>query len=149
RLRPGDRAEPAGHAAVRGRVAGRRVATAASQRGTGLQLAGHTPLRTRTESVTTGARYIVTRIGWAIFLVFGVCSASFVITRWLPGDPARMLVGPQASIADVARARSVYGLDEPAIMQYGRFWRRLVHTGPHETQGDPSHGSCAPLALGL
>jgi peptide/nickel transport system permease protein len=79
---------------------------------------------------------------WALIVVFGVGTVSFVMARELPGDPVRMIVGPQASPDDVARARKIYGLDEPAWTQYARFWRRLAHT----FEGDdahPDHGSCA------
>jgi peptide/nickel transport system permease protein len=94
-------------------------------------------------------RYVMGRVGWAMLLVFGVCTAAFVVTRLLPGDPARMLVGPQASAGDVSRARQIYGLDEPALAQYGRFWTRLVHRGAASTASDPVHQSCLPLLPGL
>lgn len=93
-----------------------------------------------------GAARALRRLGWAVLVVFGVTTASFVIAYVLPGDPARMLVGPQASIADVERARAVYALDRPLAVQYARFWTRLVHTGASDThRAHPEHRSCGAL----
>jgi peptide/nickel transport system permease protein len=91
------------------------------------------------------------RIGWALVVVFGVATLSFVVAQMLPGDPARMMLGPQAAPADVARARQIYGLDRPLPVQYARYWGRLVHTGPRavDPRRDKDHRSCASLAPGL
>jgi peptide/nickel transport system permease protein len=55
-----------------------------------------------------------------------------------------MLLGPQASAADVAHAREVYGLDQPLPRRYARFWGRLAHL---RRGGDApaAHASCATL----
>jgi peptide/nickel transport system permease protein len=82
--------------------------------------------------------FLARRLAWSCTLVFAVASLTFVLARTLPGDPARMLVGPQASQADVERARNIYGLGAPLAVQYTTFWRRLVH-GP--TTGT-DHRSC-------
>ena len=47
-------------------------------------------------------RFLARRFAWALVLVLGVTSLSFVVVQVLPGDPTRMLLGPQASL----RARS-------------------------------------------
>jgi peptide/nickel transport system permease protein len=93
--------------------------------------------------------YVLRRLGWAAILVFGVTAISFVIAQVLPGDPARMLVGAQASAADVARAREIHGLDKPVAAQFGLFLKRVVHTGPAviDKKRDADHRSCA-AALG-
>jgi peptide/nickel transport system permease protein len=91
------------------------------------------------------------RLGAALVILVGVATLSFVVAQLLPGDPARMMVGPQASADDVAHVRALYGLDEPMGVQYARYWKRLVHTGP-APQGkkrDPAHASCADVALGV
>lgn len=95
--------------------------------------------------------YMVRRLGWAIVLIVGVASISFFVAQILPGDPARMLVGAQASAAEVARAREVYGLDKPALEQYGLFLRRLVHGGPAsiDKKRDTAHRSCVAVVGGV
>ena len=72
----------------------------------------------------------VRRLGHSILVVWAVVSIAFVVNHVLPGDPARMVAGPQARPADVARIRSLLGLERPPLLQYMLFWRRLVHTGP-------------------
>ena len=83
----------------------------------------------------------VRRLGWALLVVVGVGTLAFFIARALPGDPARMLVGPQARPADVARARQIYGLDRSTGEQYLRFWSRLAHPA----NDDKTHRTCAKL----
>jgi peptide/nickel transport system permease protein len=83
----------------------------------------------------------VRRLAWGIVVVLGVASVSFVVAQVLPGDPARMMLGPQASAEDVAHARALYGLDQPVPVQYARYWGRLVHRGPRAR--DDAHPTCA------
>jgi peptide/nickel transport system permease protein len=88
---------------------------------------------------------VLRRLGWSAFVVWAVVSIAFAINTFLPGDPARMVAGVQARPADVARVRTQLGLDAPALVQYARFWRRLVHFGPPvvDPKGDPVHATCA------
>jgi peptide/nickel transport system permease protein len=85
------------------------------------------------------------RLLWALIIVIGVGSIAFVMERKLPGDPVRLIVGPQAHESDVQRARKLYGLDESTATQYVRFWERIAHLS-RKPAGDPSapeHTSCA------
>ncbi len=93
------------------------------------------------------AGYLLRRLGWALIVVIGVGSVSFVMARQLPGDPVRMILGPQAAPEDVARARRIYGLDRGVAYQYARYWQRLLHThGAHEgEETHPDHASCGVL----
>ena len=43
------------------------------------------------------------RLGWSLVVVWSVVSIAFAVNTLLPGDPARMVAGPQARPADVAR----------------------------------------------
>jgi peptide/nickel transport system permease protein len=92
--------------------------------------------------------HVARRLGWALVVVAGVVSISFVLARALPGDPTRMLVGPQARPADVERARRIYGLDESLGEQYLRFWQRLAHRH-HGDDPDGDHASCGDLGAGV
>ena len=103
--------------------------------------------------------FLLRRLGWAALVVAGVTALSFVIAAVLPGDPARMLVGPQASAADVEHARRVYGLDQPLPAQMGAYARKLVHVAPAPSapaagagagaRRDPAHRSCAAMPFRL
>lgn len=97
------------------------------------------------------ARRVARRLGWAALVIAIVTTFSFVAIFALPGDPARMMLGPQASAADVAQARRIYGLDRPVYVQYARFVARLVHAGPRaiDPKRDKDHGTCASVALGV
>jgi peptide/nickel transport system permease protein len=86
------------------------------------------------------------RLAWGIVVVLGVATVSFVVAQVLPGDPARMMLGPQASAEDVAHARAIYGLDRPLPVQYARYLSRLVHRGPAARDG--AHPACA-IAAGV
>jgi len=85
---------------------------------------------------------VTRRLLWALIVVFGVGSVAFIGARQLPGDPVRMILGPQAQPQDVERARKIYGLDDDVWTQYGRFWRRLLHTW-RGRDNHPSHSNCA------
>jgi peptide/nickel transport system permease protein len=84
------------------------------------------------------------RLGWSLVIVWAVVSIAFGVDHALPGDPARMVAGPQARAADVARIRAQLGLDRPPIVQYVLFWRRLVHLGPRviADRAQPAHANC-------
>ncbi len=90
---------------------------------------------------------LVRRVLWAVFVVWAVTTAAFFVNSVLPSDPARMVAGPQARPADVARIRQELGLDQPVLARYGIFMRRLVHTGPRTPDPkDKVHGTCATVA---
>jgi len=92
-------------------------------------------------------RFLLRRLGWSVFVVWGVVSIVFVVSSLLPGDPARMVAGAQARPADVARIRRQLGLGDPAMVQYARFWKRLLHLGPRviDVEADSAHDTCAVI----
>lgn len=91
-------------------------------------------------------RRVGRKLGWALFVIWAVVSLTFVINNVLPSDPARMVAGPQARPADVARIREQLGLDRPLAVQYGAFLARLVHLGPRAAAPkDPAHATCATV----
>ncbi len=65
--------------------------------------------------------YILRRIFMLIPVLFGVVLVSFSLLHLVPGDPAEMLAGQEATKADVDRIRAEYGLDQPLVVQFGRF----------------------------
>jgi peptide/nickel transport system permease protein len=95
-------------------------------------------------------RRALRRLGWSVFVVWAVVSLAFAVNNLVPGDPARMVAGVQARPADVERIRVQLGLDRPPLVQYGLFWKRLVHVGPRvvDAAKDPAHASCA-VVVGL
>jgi peptide/nickel transport system permease protein len=84
------------------------------------------------------------RLAHGALVVWAVVSIAFVVNNLLPGDPAQMVAGAQARPADVARIREQLGLGRPPLVQYARFWKRLVHIGPPsvDPNGDSAHANC-------
>ncbi len=65
-------------------------------------------------------RYLIRRLGRAIFALWGISTIVFVVLR-LSGDPAVLLLPQEASVEDVMRLRHDLGLDDPLLWQYLRF----------------------------
>jgi ABC-type dipeptide/oligopeptide/nickel transport system permease component len=70
--------------------------------------------------------YVARRLLLAIPTLLGVATVVFIALRMLPGDPARMVVGLQATPEQIAQARHNLGLDQPLPVQYLRFLGRLA-----------------------
>jgi peptide/nickel transport system permease protein len=71
-------------------------------------------------------RYIIRRIIGLIPVLFCVSVVVFIITRVIPGDPASVMLGPQATVEAVEALRAKLGLDQPYLVQYGRFLKDLL-----------------------
>ena len=61
---------------------------------------------------------ILKRVLQCIPTLFVVVTFTFVLTRAIPGNPARTLLGPQASAAEIAAMEVKLGLDQPKWQQY-------------------------------
>ena len=66
-------------------------------------------------------RYILTRIVLTLPMVFILATLVFFIMRVLPGDPVRSALGPKGTPEFVQQIREQLGLNDPLIVQYGRF----------------------------
>jgi peptide/nickel transport system permease protein len=62
--------------------------------------------------------FLARRIAHSVFVVVGLSIVIFVIARIMPGDPARMAVGPRAPQWVVDQIREQMHLDEPLHVQY-------------------------------
>jgi len=61
------------------------------------------------------------RVLWSILVLVGLSIVIFAIARGMPGDPARLALGPRATQEQVADLNSKLGLDRPLYEQYGLF----------------------------
>jgi len=66
----------------------------------------------------TLARYLVRRVWHSIPTLIGALLFIFILVRVLPGDPARLIAGPEALEEDVQRIREQLGLDRPLYIQF-------------------------------
>lgn len=71
------------------------------------------------------SRILVSRTIESLLVVFVLASLVFFALRILPGDPAALVLGDDASATELARVRAVLHLDESLPAQYGRFLRGL------------------------
>ena len=72
------------------------------------------------------AAHIVRTLLLSLITLFGVSVLIFLMLRVLPGDPARVLAGLNASEEQVARLREQLGLDESLLAQYWQFITGLL-----------------------
>src|SRR5262249_58404247 len=85
--------------------------------------------------------YILRRVWQAALVLFGVSVVVFMILH-LTGDPAALLLPPDATADDVARFRKAMGFDDPWIVQYGRFLKGALqgNFGESLRHGEPAMG---------
>ncbi len=65
--------------------------------------------------------YLLKRLIGMVAVMFMVATITFVIIRMIPGDPAALMLGPDATQADVAALRDKLGLDRSIASQYWGF----------------------------
>ena len=71
-------------------------------------------------------RYIGRRLWQMIPILVGVSFGTFLFNQVLPGDPARILAGADASLEQVQAMRARLGLDQPWPVRYVAFVRGAV-----------------------
>jgi len=74
-------------------------------------------------------KYILKRLLYLIPVLIGVTFIIFSLMHLTPGDPARLILGEVATEEQIAETRERMGLNDPMIVQYGRFMRQLVLGG--------------------
>ena len=68
---------------------------------------------------------IARRLAFMVFVLWGITLVTFFLSHVVPGNPARLMAGPQASPSQVAHISRLYGLTDPLFVQYGRYMRDL------------------------
>jgi peptide/nickel transport system permease protein len=71
--------------------------------------------------------YVARRLLHLVPIVLGVTILVFFLIHLEPGDPARTILGNQATDQRVALLRHQWGLDRPLPVQYEEFMKRIVH----------------------
>ncbi len=71
--------------------------------------------------------YAGRRLLGALPVLWGVATLVFVVLRLLPGDPAEVMLSEAGgSAAAIAELRAELGLDDPLLLQYGRYLLNLL-----------------------
>jgi peptide/nickel transport system permease protein len=65
--------------------------------------------------------YVLRRLGFSVFVLWGALTIIFLAIRVAPGDPAQLMLGTDATAQDVAALRERLGLDRPILVQYGAY----------------------------
>ncbi|MEZ9630063.1 ABC transporter permease [Vibrio breoganii] len=73
------------------------------------------------------SQYIVKRLLGMIGVMFLITVIAFLFVHMLPGDPAKMIAGLDASSQDIAAVRHQLGLDLPLLVQFQHFLVSLAH----------------------
>jgi peptide/nickel transport system permease protein len=72
-------------------------------------------------------QYAGRRLLGVIPVLLGVATLVFVVLRLLPGDPAEVMLSEAGgSAAAIAELRGELGLDDPLLLQYGRYLLNLL-----------------------
>ena len=74
------------------------------------------------------ARFVFSRVGQTIAVLFTVSVIIFALMRMIPGDPVLMLLGDDFTEDAYQRMRTKLGLDRSVVTQYV-FWLRSVLQG--------------------
>lgn len=72
-------------------------------------------------------KYVGLRLLQAIPVLLGITVASFFLIHLVPGDPARIQLGPRATAAAVHQLDGQLGLDRPLLRQYVSFLTGAIH----------------------
>ncbi len=72
-------------------------------------------------------RYLLGRVLFSLVTLIGVSMLIFAIARIIPGDPARIALGPSATTDQVTELSARLGLDQPWPVQYMHYIRGLLH----------------------
>lgn len=84
-------------------------------------------------------KYIVKRILLLIPIILGVAAIIFVLKTFTPGDPARQILGNDATQEQVDAKREELGLNDPVVVQYVRYIGGIIKGdfGDSHRTGEP------------
>ncbi len=71
-------------------------------------------------------KYIINRLLLSIPMLIAISFFACVMTRFIPGDPGRMMLGERATKEAIQKVKEEYGLNDPVYVQYFRFLSRVV-----------------------
>lgn len=77
--------------------------------------------------------YLVKKISYALFTLWGVITTIFILFTILPGDPARMMLDQNENKEQLAIIKKKYGFDQPLTTQYAYYLNDLSPLSYHST----------------
>lgn len=79
-------------------------------------------------------RYLLQKIGYALFTLLGVVSVIFILFTIVPGDPAQMMLDQNEDPEQLAKVRAKYGFDQPLSKQYLYYLNDLSFLSIHSAE---------------
>jgi len=71
--------------------------------------------------------WLIRRIAQAVIVLFFVTVFTLFLVHLFPGGPIRALLGPRATVQQVAHYNQLYGFDRPFYVQYLKWLGQLLH----------------------
>ena len=71
-------------------------------------------------------KFTMKRLVYLVLVLVGVSFLVFLLLYMTPGDPVRMMLGESATQEAQAELRLELGLDDPFLVQYGRYIKNIV-----------------------
>lgn len=74
-------------------------------------------------------RYIIKRLLFLIPTVLGVTLIIFIVMSITPGNPGRMILGPNANAAEVEAMNEELGYNDPVVVRWFNYLKDIVTKG--------------------
>jgi peptide/nickel transport system permease protein len=71
--------------------------------------------------------YLIRRLAQTLVVLFFVTVITLFLVHLFPGGPIRAMLGPRATVAQVAYYNRLYGFDQPFYLQYVKWIGQLLH----------------------
>ena len=71
--------------------------------------------------------WLIRRVAQALIVLFFVTVFTLFLVHLFPGGPIRALLGPRATVQQVAHYNQLYGFDQPFYVQYLKWVGQLLH----------------------
>ncbi|PKH26393.1 ABC transporter permease [Enterobacterales bacterium CwR94] len=91
-----------------------------------------TPVLAGAQGQRSRVRRVISRIGAALFVLWGTITVTFLVLAVLPGDRATILLNItsgqviERTAEELAPINALYGFDKPILEQYGRYFWQLA-----------------------
>ncbi|HET7034512.1 MAG TPA: ABC transporter permease [Thermomicrobiaceae bacterium] len=72
-------------------------------------------------------QYIIRRLIYSVFIIWGCTTVVFFMLRLVPGDPVAAMLGIEYTPEAAAQLRKNLGLDQPIYVQYVKWMGEILH----------------------
>ncbi len=72
-------------------------------------------------------QYIIRRLIYTLFIMWGCATIVFFLLRLVPGDPVSVMLGREYTPEAAAQMRKNLGLDQPIYVQYVKWMGNVLH----------------------